>query len=47
MQNDNILEIETTIEKPFLRWAGGKRWLIKHLPGLLSEAVLMIIMSLS
>ncbi|RGK21357.1 DNA adenine methylase [Bacteroides intestinalis] len=37
MQNDNILEIETTIEKPFLRWAGGKRWLIKHLPGLLPK----------
>ena len=37
MQNDNVLEIETMIEKPFLRWAGGKRWLIKHLPELLPK----------
>lgn len=37
MQNGEILEIETTIEKPFLRWAGGKRWLIKYLPELLPK----------
>ncbi len=37
MQDKNILEIETTIEKPFLRWAGGKRWLIKHLHNFLPK----------
>ncbi|WP_446784765.1 DNA adenine methylase [Macellibacteroides fermentans] len=37
MQKNNILEIETTIEKPILRWAGGKRWLVKHLPELLPK----------
>lgn len=33
MQNEDILETE----KPFLRWAGGKRWLIKYLPELLPK----------
>ncbi len=27
----------TTITKPFLRWAGGKTWLVKHLGELLSQ----------
>lgn len=37
MQNNNVQKIEKITEKPFLRWAGGKRWLIKYLPELLPK----------
>ena len=26
-----------TVPKSFLRWAGGKNWLVKHLPELIPE----------
>lgn len=30
---------EQKISKPFLRWAGGKSWLIKHLPSIISDTI--------
>jgi len=32
-------ESKKIIPEPFIRWAGGKRWLLKHIDGLLPQVV--------